>query len=130
MQLKVPFQALRREIMAPPTGLPMPSAEQAVAPPPPPPFTGSHPRWDRDDEYAIRTYRYVRIMIVALTVGLLTAVLVEGATAGCLLGSISAYYFTPARGLFTGGLIGIGVCLIAIRGDIDLQDGLLNLAGL
>jgi hypothetical protein len=32
--------------------------------------------------------------------------------------------------MFTGGLIGIGVCLIAIRGENDLQDGLLNVAGL
>jgi hypothetical protein len=82
------------------------------------------------DAYALRTYRYVRVMIIALTVGLLTAVVVEWATAGCALGSISAYYYTPAHGLFAGGLIGIGVCLIAIRDQNDLQDGLLNLAGL
>jgi hypothetical protein len=87
------------------------------------------PRSDAD-EFALRTYRYVRTLIVVLTVGLIAAVFVERATAGCLLGSISAYYYTPARGLFTGGLIGIGVCLIAIRGENDVQDGLLNVAGL
>lgn len=91
----------------------------------PPPQQTSAP-----DEGALLTYRYVRVLIVILTVGLLTAVFVEQATAGCALGSISAYYYTPARGIFTGGLIGIGVRLIALRGEIDLQDYLLNVAGL
>jgi hypothetical protein len=113
MQLGDSFRSLRTIVTAPPT----------------PPPAGQPPGSDTD-EYAIRTYRYVRVLIVALTVGLLTSVAVEWATAGCLLGSISAYYYTPARGLFTGGLIGIGVCLIAIRGENDLQDGLLNAAGL
>jgi hypothetical protein len=103
------FRSLRRVVMAPPEGQP-PASDV--------------------DEFALRTYRYVRVLIVVLSVGLLAAVLLERVTADCLLGSISAYYYTPARGLFTGGLIGIGVCLIAIRGENDLQDGLLNVAGL
>jgi hypothetical protein len=112
MRLDDSFRSLRSVVMA--------------APPPP---KGQPPVSDVD-EFALRTYRYVRVLIVVLSVGLLAAVLLEGATADCLLGSISAYYYTPARGLFTGGLIGIGVCLIAIRGENDLQDGLLNVAGL
>jgi hypothetical protein len=104
------------------------SLRTAVLTPPTPPPAGAPP--PEPDENAIRTYRYVRVLIVALTIGLLTAVVVERVAAGCLLGSISAYYYTPARGLFTGGLIGIGACLIAIRGENDFQDGLLNVAGL
>jgi hypothetical protein len=105
------------------------SVRSVVMAPPPAPPAGQPPMSDAD-EFALRTYRYVRVLIVVLSVGLLAAVLVEEATANCVLGSISAYYYTPARGLFTGGLIGIGVCLIAIRGENDLQDGLLNVAGL
>jgi len=112
MNLDDGVRSLRTAVMAPPTAPP-----EGVPP--------SEP-----DENAIRTYRYVRVLIVALTIGLLTAVAVERIAAGCLLGSISAYYYTPARGLFTGGLIGIGACLIAIRGENELQDGLLNVAGL
>jgi hypothetical protein len=108
MRLNDSLRSLRTQVMAPPER--QPSTSDA-------------------DEFALRTYRYVRVLIVVLTVGLLAAVFVERATADCLLGSISAYYYTPARGLFTGGLIGIGVCLIAIRGENDLQDGLLNVAG-
>jgi hypothetical protein len=97
-----------------------------MAPPSEPP--AGQPAESQCDEYAIRTYRYVRVLIVALTIGLLTAVIVEWTTANCQLGSLSAYYYTPARGMFTGGLI--GVCLVAIRGENDFQDGLLNVAGL
>lgn len=116
MRLGDSFRSMRTVVMAPPTTPPAPPA-------------GQPPRLDAD-ELAIRTYRYVRVLIVVLTVGLLAAVFVEQVTADCVLGSISAYYYTPARGMFTGGLIGIGVCLIAIRGENDLQDGLLNVAGL
>jgi len=105
------------------------SLRTAVMMPPTPPPAGQ-PLVSQGDELTIRTYRYVRVLIVLLTAGLISAVLVEQHTANCLLGSISAYYYTPARGLFTGALIGIGVCLIAVRGENELQDGLLNVAGL
>ena len=110
MQLSSRLSGLKTTIMAPPPA--------------------RAPRPVDEADFTIKTYRYVRIMIVALTIGLLTAVFVEQGTAGCSLGSISAYYYTPARGLFTAGLLGIGVCLIAVRGENDLQDGLLNLGGL
>ena len=116
MRLDDSLRSLQSAVMAPPTA--------------PPAQSERPPRMSDANELALRTYRYVRVLIVVLTAGLLAAVLVERATAGCLLGSISAYYYTPARGLFTGGLIGIGVCLIALRGENDLQDGLLNVAGL
>jgi hypothetical protein len=34
------------------------------------------------------------------------------------------------RGMFVGGLLGISVCLVALRGNNDLEDALLNLAGM
>jgi len=116
MRLNEGVRTLRTVVMRPPTPPPAPPAGQLLV--------------SDADELTLRTYRYVRVLIVALTIGLLAGVFVERATASCLLGSISAYYYTPARGLFTGGLIGIGVCLIAIRGENDLQDGVLNVAGL
>jgi hypothetical protein len=43
--------------------------------------------------------------------------------------SISAYYFTPTHSIFVGGLVAIGVALIAVKGSTDLEDALLNVAG-
>src|SRR5690349_18363251 len=80
---------------------------------------------------AVKTYRYVRLSMVALVVGLATAIVVERLKVdpGCFQHSISAYYYTPVRGMFVGGLLGIAVLLIAMRGNSDLEDALLNLAG-
>lgn len=77
----------------------------------------------------LKTFRYVRVIIVAMSIGLLVAVGIERHRADCTLGSISAYYYSPARGFFVGGLIAIGVCLIAIRDNDNVKDGLLNVAG-
>ena len=80
---------------------------------------------------AVKTYRYVRLSMIALVIGLAAAVAVERLKVdpGCFQHSISAYYYTPVRGMFVGGLLGIGVCLVALRGNTDLEDALLNLAG-
>jgi hypothetical protein len=80
---------------------------------------------------AVKTYRYVRLSMIALVIGLGAAVAVERLKVepGCFQHSISAYYYTPVRGMFVGGLLGIAVCLIALRGNTDLEDALLNLAG-
>jgi hypothetical protein len=48
----------------------------------------------------------------------------------CLQTSISAYYYTPVHGYFIGGLVAIGVCLFCLKGSTDLEDTLLNLAGM
>lgn len=81
---------------------------------------------------AVKTYRYVRLSMITLVVGLAAAVAVERSKApgGCFQHSISAYYYTPVRGMFVGGLVGIGVCLVALRGNTDAEDALLNLAGM
>lgn len=84
-----------------------------------------------DQTLTLKTFRWVRSIIVAMTIGLLISFLYEVHRAeGCTLNSLSAYYYTPARGLFTGGLIAIGVCLIALRDADDVKDSLLNFAGL
>lgn len=80
----------------------------------------------------IKTWRYLRLAIVALVLGLAAAIIWEWHLAPhhCLQQSISAYFYTPARAMFTGALIGIGLALICIRGSTDFEDTALNLAGI
>ncbi len=79
---------------------------------------------------AIETYRYLRVGIVALALLLAMAVVGEIVVGDAgLLGSISAYYFTPVRDVFVGVLVALGLGLIVIRGR-GVEDVLLNLAGM
>jgi hypothetical protein len=82
-------------------------------------------------DYAIRTWRYLRLAMVSLVVGLAAAVLFEWDKAheACFQASISAYYYTPARLFFVSALVAIGVCLLCLRGNTDPEDILLNVAG-
>ncbi|WP_380128813.1 hypothetical protein [Dactylosporangium cerinum] len=78
-----------------------------------------------------RSYRYVRIAMVALLVGLGVSVIYQTAQQGWhLLSSVSAYYYTPAQSIFVGSLIGLGACMIALRGTTDPEDVLLNIGGM
>ncbi|MET7424242.1 hypothetical protein [Dactylosporangium sp. NPDC005555] len=78
-----------------------------------------------------RSYRYVRIAMVALLVGLGVSVIYQTGEQGWhLLSSVSAYYYTPAQSLFVGSLIGLGAFMIALRGTTDPEDVLLNLGGM
>jgi len=80
---------------------------------------------------AVKTYNYLRIALAALVLLLFASVVIEWASAGgCLQPSISAYYFTPARSVFVGVLVTMGVCLLALKGSSDGEDGLMNLAGM
>jgi hypothetical protein len=81
---------------------------------------------------AVKTYRYLRFALVGLVLLLFSAVAVEWWAAGraCLQGSISAYFYTPARGVFVGVLVTMGVCLIALKGNTPWEDVLLNFAGM
>src|SRR3954466_5335692 len=85
-----------------------------------------------DSETTTKTYLYLRVGLVALAVFLgasLVIELVAGDTPW--LGAISAYYYTPVRGVFVGTLTAMGVCLIAIKGrDRPREDLMLNLAGM
>jgi hypothetical protein len=81
------------------------------------------------DSFAVRTWRYMRLAMVLVIVGLAVAVVYEIVRVGCSKTSISAYYYTPARGIFVSSLIGIAVCLVCLRGSTAVEDVLLNLAG-
>jgi hypothetical protein len=80
---------------------------------------------------AVKTYRYLRLAMILLVVGLFACVLYEHAKArnGCWQTSISAYYYTPVQGFLVAALVTIGVSLVALRGNTDWEDALLNLAG-
>jgi len=80
----------------------------------------------------LNTYRYLRAAMIALLVMMLFAVGYQWwweNSHACLLGSISAYYFTPARTVFVGSLFALGTCLIAYKGHSDAEDVLLNFSG-
>ena len=49
---------------------------------------------------------------------------------GGILASISAYYYTPVRGVFVGSLVAVGLGLVAIKGREGWEDSMLNLAGM
>jgi hypothetical protein len=79
----------------------------------------------------VKTYRYLRMAIVALAVFLGVSVGIARFGTTGQLGSISAYFYSPARSVFVGTLIAMGVALLAIKGrDRYGEDLLLNLAGM
>jgi hypothetical protein len=88
-------------------------------------------RYKERGDLAIVTYRYLRVGMVMVVVALATAVLYEHSKTDphCWQTSISAYYYTPARAIFVGGLIAIGASLIMIKGNNVFEDTFLNLAG-
>jgi hypothetical protein len=75
------------------------------------------------------TYRYLRWAMVAALVALFVSVLIQSSLAGCWLGSVSAYYYTPARAVFVGSLIAFGAALIAYKGRTPEEDVALDLSG-
>lgn len=83
----------------------------------------------------VYTYRYLRAAMVALLLMMLLAVgfqwlaQLHDTGRSCVLGSISAYYYTPARTIFVGSLCALGVALIAYRGHTSEQETLLNFSG-
>jgi hypothetical protein len=79
--------------------------------------------------FAVKSYRYLRLAIVVVVASLLVSVVIERFHASCWQESISAYYFTPSQPVFVGALIALGVSMIAIKGSTDVEDMLLNVAG-
>ena len=75
-----------------------------------------------------RTYRYVRIAIVGAVVLLLVSLAAVVVSDGPV-SSISAMYYTPARGVFTGALFAIALALIALSGH-SVEQALLDIAAL
>lgn len=72
----------------------------------------------------IVTYRTLRVALLGAVVLLAFSIKYEifFRADGDLLGSISAYFHTPARSIFVGSLIAIGMSVIAIRGVDDDED--------
>jgi drug/metabolite transporter (DMT)-like permease len=83
------------------------------------------PRSEPDDPAIIKTYRYLRLAMVVLVIGIFAAILLVTEPQS----SISHYYYTPARDTFVAALLAVGVCLICIRGGTATEDALLNIAG-
>lgn len=84
---------------------------------------------DVPEDFAVKSYRYLRLAIVVVVTSLLVSLLLEASNVPCWQGSISAYYYTPVRAIFVTALVVIGVNFIVIKGRTTLEDVLLNLAG-
>ena len=89
---------------------------------------------DNDIKYTYTyTYLSLRVAMISLLVMLLFSVgyqLFFETNGTCLLGSISAYYYTPARPIFVGALCALCVCLVTYRGHSKEEDLLLNFSGI
>jgi hypothetical protein len=84
----------------------------------------------RDSEIVATSYRYLRLAMVGLLLCLAAAVGYQSWRQGWPpLGSVSAYYYTPAQAFFVAGLIGLGACMIALKGTTPIEDLFLNLGG-
>ena len=85
----------------------------------------------RPSRDVVYTYRYLRGGMIALLLMLLLSVVLQWwwTEPRCWLGSISAYYFTPVRGIFVGSLCAVGAALVVYRGHSPEEDVLLNFSG-
>jgi hypothetical protein len=93
---------------------------------PTPPRTVAHTR------DVVQTYRYLRGAMAGLLLALLLSVVLQwwlGTDRSCWLGSISAYYFTPARTVVVGTLSALGIALIAYEGHSPEENVLLDFSG-
>lgn len=75
-----------------------------------------------------RTHRHLRLAIGGTVVIILATVVVTSLQDGLLLSSISAYFYTPARGFFVGALLAAALGILALSGH-GLQRILLDAAG-
>jgi hypothetical protein len=94
--------------------------------------TPPQPLSRREQGYAVKTWRYLRIAMVVLVFGLFVSIAIEWLRVDghCLQESISAYYYTPVHNFFVAVLVSVGVCLLCLKGSTDREDTLLNLAGM
>jgi hypothetical protein len=76
------------------------------------------------------SYRYMRLALAMMALAVLVAMMIEKLRSPGWETAISSYYYTAARPIFTGALIGIGGLLIAIKGRTRIEDVALNLAGM
>jgi hypothetical protein len=82
-----------------------------------------------DDDTVARSYRYLRLALVALLISMAASVFYQSRRQGSFLASVSAYYYTPAQGIFVGALVGVGACMIALRGTTSVEAVALNVGG-
>jgi hypothetical protein len=78
----------------------------------------------------LKSYAYLRTAMVLLLLGLGAAVIFQSVNQHSVLSSVSAYYYTPAQGIFVGALIGLGACMIALKGTTGVEEVFLNLGGM
>jgi hypothetical protein len=80
---------------------------------------------------ALKTYRYLRLGIIAsvLLLGISLGIEIIRVS-GCLLGSISAFYYSPIRPIFVGVMFVVGASLIVYKGRTRGEDVFLNIAGM
>ncbi len=82
------------------------------------------------DVQLLTTYRYLRMALVTVLALLAFAVALEMfSSAGPPLTSISEYYWTPVRSVFVGAMVALGVGMIVIKADNELEDIFLNVGG-
>jgi hypothetical protein len=78
-----------------------------------------------------KSYRYLRVAVVALALLLGIALILEIVWGGReRFGSISGYYYSPVRSIFVGALVAIGPALVSIKGRAGWEDTMLDLAGM
>lgn len=86
---------------------------------------------DAPAAYIIETYFVLRMVIaggaIVLPPALLLWALLDPDTV--MMDSLSAFYYSPARSLFVGTLVAVGVALVAYRGYTRGENFLLNAAG-
>ena len=87
------------------------------------------PARDRGPDHELITTVTLRVALAGVALAILAAVVVDRAQRGCLLTSISAYWWTDSRPVLVGGLVAIGVALVAYSGSTWTENLLLDLAG-
>lgn len=92
----------------------------------------SRPDGPDPGRWALKTYNYLRLGMLVAVAALAYSIIVEYSQPGVhtFLGSISGYYYTPARPIFVGAMVAIGFALIVIKGRTFIEDLSLTLAGI
>ncbi|MGA7689581.1 MAG: hypothetical protein WCA29_10180 [Jiangellales bacterium] len=79
----------------------------------------------------VRTYRYVRVSIVAAIALLATGLLLQIVEDDWQIAhSISAYYYSPVQPMLVGVLVASAFLLVAVRGRPGWEEVLLNIAAM
>lgn len=89
----------------------------------------SSPITPQQEEGVYQTYYGLRLGMVVLGLMLYCSIVAILFRYGCSQGSISGYYYTPARPVLIGTLVAIGVGLIIYRGNTTRENTLFDIAG-